>query len=110
MKYELKKLKQMKTRNGVALTADLYRDGSQVGYLEDLGNGGGLSIVWNEGHWQNAAEENNVIEYYKNTVSDSHWTKQFFAEAERYSQIEMACEWIIEKIQIEKANKRKVNA
>jgi hypothetical protein len=114
MKYELKKLKQMKTRNGVALIADLYRDGQQVAYLEDLGNGGALSIVWQEGYWKNEAEENNLIAYYESTCTETHWTKQFFAEAERYSKIEMACEWVIEKVQIdkaiEKANKKKVSA
>jgi len=57
--YQIKSLKTFEMRNGVALTANLYRNNKLIAYLEDEGNGGGLSVRWAQGHvWNNPEERN----------------------------------------------------
>lgn len=40
MKYELKNIKTLSTRDGVAWTATVYKDGKRIGTAEDRGDGG----------------------------------------------------------------------
>ena len=96
MSYQIKKMKQMEMRNGVALTADLYRNGKLIAFLEDQGDGGGLAVRWAEGLvWTNPEETQAILEFYSAHASKDHWTQEHFG-AEYCNSLELAVEWIIE--------------
>ena len=82
--------------NGVALTADLYRNGKLIAFLEDKGDGGGLTVCWVEGHvWQNPEESKMIMDFYTLHADKTHWTQEHM-NANYADSVELAVEWMIE--------------
>jgi hypothetical protein len=101
--YGFEKMKLMQMSNGVALTADLYRDGKLVAMIEDQGNGGNLRVMWIEGHWKNPAEEALLLAHYKLVRPEGHWTAEIDPE---FKNTEMAVEVLIDIDKAEKLAKK----
>ena len=96
MTFQIKKMKQMEMRNGVALTADLYRDGKLIAFLEDQGDGGGLAVRWAEGHvWSNPEESKHIADFYSAHAPKDHWTQEHVG-ADYANSLELQVEWLIE--------------
>jgi hypothetical protein len=96
MTYQIKKMKHFEMSNGVALTADLYRDGKLIAFLEDKGDGGGLAVRWAEGHvWSNPEEAKEIADFYSVHAPKDHWTQQFVA-LDYCDALELQVEWLIE--------------
>lgn len=95
-KYQIKSIKQFQMSDGVALTANLYRNNKLIAYLEDEGNGGGLAVRWAQGHiWQNPEESKMIVDFYTAHADKSHWTQPFMSE-DYTNSVELAVEWMIE--------------
>lgn len=75
-KYEIKNYKSLNTRDGVAWTSSLYRDGKKVADLEDQGHGGSISIMWTEGYWINKTESEMLNKWFLENC-EWHWTSAF---------------------------------
>lgn len=96
IKYQIKSIKQFQMSDGVALTANLYRNNKLIAYLEDEGNGGGLAVRWAQGHmWQNPEESKMIMDFYTAHADKSHWTQEHIG-ADYADSVELAVEWMIE--------------
>jgi hypothetical protein len=96
MKYQIKKMKQFEMSGGVALTADLYRDGKLIAFLEDKGDGGGLAVRWAEGHvWTNPEEAKHIADFYAEHAGKKHWTQEHVG-SDYSNDVELQVEWLIE--------------
>ena len=96
MTYQIKKMKHFELSNGVALTADLYRNGKLIAFLEDKGDGGGLWIRWAEGSfWDNSGESNLIADFYRAHAPKDHWTQEHVG-ADYADSLELQVEWLIE--------------
>jgi hypothetical protein len=96
MKYQIKSIKQFEMSNGVALTANLYRNNKLIAHLEDKGDGGGLAVRWAEGNvWQNPEESKMIMDFYTFHADKTHWTQEHI-NADYSDSIELAVEWMIE--------------
>ena len=105
MTYQIKKLKHFEMSDGVALTADLYRNNKLIAFLEDKGDGGGLAVRWAEGTvWINPEESRAILEFYSAHASKDHWTQEH-VNSDYAESLELAVEWLIEMHQAKQLTK-----
>ena len=101
--YEIKGIKTLSVRDGVALTANLYRDGRLVANVEDRGDGGCMWIHWNE---NSGLESALLVDWFNKSEAD-HWTTSF-KDSEFSDKCELAIEWLIDVAQNNKSAKKNI--
>jgi hypothetical protein len=101
--YEIKGIKTLSVYDGVALTANLYREGRIVASVEDRGDGGCMWIHWNK----NSGIESALLLDWFDKLEANHWTTHF-RNSEFSDKCELAIEWLIEIAQNNKSAKKNI--